>query len=165
MKIEPIRELPPGGIEPEYHRNNYGVACFSLADILKPSVRTVKLRAPIVPIKKYEDFESKNLELNTTAKKKIPGVVPNSNFFDCNSFLVITISLPFHLGNKLQFLTRSHLILLSAFFQPPGTFKMPEIVEKISPVEETAATKKGKAAAAAPPAAASKKEEQKPVIA
>lgn len=80
LKIEPIREeqIPPI----EYQRNNYGVACFFLTDLLKPSVRTVKLRVPIVPLKKYQDFESNNLDLNTTAKKNIPMIVPNSNFFD-----------------------------------------------------------------------------------
>lgn len=89
----------PEGPPIEFHRNNYGVACFYLTDLLKKSVREVKLRTPIVPVKKYEDFESKNLDLNTTAKKTIPSVLANSNFFDCNSFLVISLNLAFPFGN------------------------------------------------------------------
>lgn len=99
IKIEPIREVLEGP-PIEYHRNNYGVACFFLTDLLKPSVRSVKLRAPIVPVKKYEDFESNNLDLNTTAKKNIPAMMANSNFFDCNSFLVISLNLAHPFGNE-----------------------------------------------------------------
>ena len=42
---------------------------FFLVDFLKPKVKELKLRSPVIPVKKYEDLESKNLDLNTTAKK------------------------------------------------------------------------------------------------
>lgn len=97
VKIDPIREEvigPPA----EYYRNNYGVACFFLIDLLKSGIRTVKLRAPIVPVKKYEDIESNNIDLNTTAKKNVLNVMANSNFFDSNSFLVISLHLAHPFG-------------------------------------------------------------------
>jgi hypothetical protein len=44
-------------------------------------VRTLKLRSPIVPVKKFEDLESKNLDLNTTAKKAMRGLIESSTYF------------------------------------------------------------------------------------
>lgn len=52
---EPIKE--PEDKTVEYQRNNYGVACFFLVDFLKANVRNVKLRAPLIPVKKFEDLE------------------------------------------------------------------------------------------------------------
>jgi outer membrane biosynthesis protein TonB len=62
---EPVRDPQP---QRSYNRNNYGIAAYYLSDLLKPNVRTVKLQAPVVPRKQFEDVESSNLDLNTTAK-------------------------------------------------------------------------------------------------
>ncbi|KAL4490305.1 hypothetical protein ABPG72_004344 [Tetrahymena utriculariae] len=135
IKIDPIKDVPEGP-PIEYHRNNYGVACFFLTDLLKPSVRSVKLRSPIVPVKKYEDFESNNLDLNTTAKKNIPAMMANSNFFDQNSFLVISLNLA----------------------HPFGTFKLPDKPLSMVQIEDVAQgqNQKDKKGKAAPPAPAKK---------
>ena len=42
----------------EFVKTNYAVAVFFLTDFLKSNVRHVKLRSPLVPVKKYEDLES-----------------------------------------------------------------------------------------------------------
>jgi len=99
IKVEPVKDIPTGP-PLEYHRSNYGVASFYLTDLLKPSVRAVKLKAPIVPVKKFQDLESKNLDLNTTAKKNIPEVMANSNFFDAQSFLIISLKLACAIGDN-----------------------------------------------------------------
>lgn len=40
----------------EYFKNNYGVSAFYLVDFLKPSMRTARYKAPVVPRTTFEDF-------------------------------------------------------------------------------------------------------------
>lgn len=70
-----------------------------MADFLKPSVRDIKLISPLVPVKKYEDLESKNLELNTTAKKTMKGVVESSTYMQSDAILVCGFTLSFALDS------------------------------------------------------------------
>ena len=92
---EPIKEVVP---EPEINNKNYGVANFNLQDLLKPNVRQIKLQAPIVPNKQYEDVESKNLDLNTTAKKSIHGTKASDNYMDNNAMMLIGITTTIGIG-------------------------------------------------------------------
>ena len=71
-------EEPP---ETDFARNNYGVSCFFLTDYLKPNVRNLKLISPVIPVKRYQDLESTNLDLNTTAKKNLRGLIESSTYF------------------------------------------------------------------------------------
>jgi hypothetical protein len=57
------------------------------------------LQAPIVPRFKYEDLESNNLDLNTTARRTMRPVLANSTFFESDSFLVIGLTLAFPLNS------------------------------------------------------------------
>ena len=91
----------------EYLRNNYGVACFYLNELLLPNVRNLKLQAPIVPKKKFEDLESNNLDLNTSAKKDFKKQILSCNYLENvsnfsftyqNSFLICGFNLAFELG-------------------------------------------------------------------
>lgn len=66
-------------------RNNYGVACYYITDLLKPHVKNLKLLAPVLPIKKYIDLESNNLDLNTTAKKNIKNLIDSSTYFQSDT--------------------------------------------------------------------------------
>ena len=70
-----------GPSEEDYARNNYGVACFFVTDFLKPNVKNLKLISPVVPVKRFQDLESQNLDLNTTAKKNLRGLIESSSYF------------------------------------------------------------------------------------
>lgn len=61
---------------------NFGISSFFLIDFLKPHVRNLKLRAPIVPNKRFEDLETKNLDLNTTARKEMKKTIFSSSYLD-----------------------------------------------------------------------------------
>ena len=50
---------------------NYGVSEFYLTDLLKANFKETKLRQFIYPNKIFEDKMSKNLDLNTTARKNL----------------------------------------------------------------------------------------------
>lgn len=50
---------------------NYGVSEFYLTDLLKSNFKETKLRSFIYPNKVFEDKMSKNLDLNTTARKNL----------------------------------------------------------------------------------------------
>lgn len=41
----------------EIIKNDFGIAAYVLSDLLKPNVRSIKLRAPIVPVSKFSEFE------------------------------------------------------------------------------------------------------------
>lgn len=73
--------------------SNYAVAIFVLADFLKPSVRHLKMRSPLIPVKKYEDLESQNLELNTTARKTLRGLIEAATYFQSDAYLVVGFTL------------------------------------------------------------------------
>jgi hypothetical protein len=72
---------------------NFGISNFALTDFLKPNVRKIKLLSPVAPIKKYEDNDFTNLDLNTTARKELKKLIHLTSFLDCGSFLVITLDL------------------------------------------------------------------------
>lgn len=49
--------------QPKINDGSFGVSNFLLSEMLKPHIRTLKLRAPLVPNKKFEVFFVK-LDLN-----------------------------------------------------------------------------------------------------
>lgn len=55
----------------------------------------------MVPVNENDDgdIQKKDLDLNTTAKKKEKGIVNSVNYFDNDSFLVIGISLCYKLNS------------------------------------------------------------------
>lgn len=72
----------------EYLTTNYAVSVFVLSDFLKPNVRELKLRSPLIPVKKYEDLESGNLMLNTTARQTMKGLIESATYLQSEAFLV-----------------------------------------------------------------------------
>jgi hypothetical protein len=61
---------------------NFGVAEFFLTDLLKPNFKETKLRSFIYPNKVFEDKTSKNLDLNTTARKNLEKSHLNTTYLD-----------------------------------------------------------------------------------
>lgn len=61
---------------------NFGVSEFYLTDLLKANFRETKLRSFIYPNKVFEDHMSKNLDLNTTARKNIDKSHLNTTYLD-----------------------------------------------------------------------------------
>ncbi|KAM3143220.1 hypothetical protein pb186bvf_004806 [Paramecium bursaria] len=76
---EPIKEQQQ---QKQFNRNNYGVATFNLSAFIHKNVHELDLIAQIVPKKQFEDTESGNLDLNTTARKNAPKVFADLNYFD-----------------------------------------------------------------------------------
>ncbi|KRX01048.1 hypothetical protein PPERSA_00796 [Pseudocohnilembus persalinus] len=98
VKLDNLEKYDPNQGK-EFLTTNYAVGVYHLADFLKPSVRDIKLISPLVPVKKYEDLESKNLELNTTAKKTMKGVVESSTYMQSDAILVCGFTLSFALDS------------------------------------------------------------------
>ncbi|CAD8173492.1 unnamed protein product [Paramecium octaurelia] len=91
---EPILEEQP---KKQYNRNNHGVAIMNLGAFIHSNVREVDLLAGIVPRRVFEDTESNNLDLNTTARKNIPKVFTATNYLD----LQATMFVKFEMSNAL----------------------------------------------------------------
>ena len=54
----------------------------NLSAFIHSNVREVDLLAGIIPRRVFEDTESNNLDLNTTARKNIPKVFTATNYLD-----------------------------------------------------------------------------------
>jgi hypothetical protein len=127
-----VRDAAPK--EEDFARNNYGVACFFLSDFLKNNVRNLKLLAPVVPVKRYQDLESQNLDLNTTAKKNLRALIESSTYFQSDTQLVVSFTLAFPVGSYAKKLEIERA-------------KTPEVI--VPKVEAATAVKKPTAADAA----------------
>jgi len=77
----------------EMIRNNYGMANFNLQDLLNPHLTSVKLRSHVVPVQKYENKDSTNLDLNTTAKRELQGAHISGDYINNESYLVVTFEI------------------------------------------------------------------------
>ena len=86
-------------LEEEFARNNHGVSLFSIQDFLKPNVREFELTAAIVPVKFYQDLESKNIDLNTTSRKNLRGIIESTTYFQSDSKLLINFTLAVPIGS------------------------------------------------------------------
>jgi hypothetical protein len=40
---------------------------------------------PVAPVKFYQDLESQNVDLNTTSRKNLRGLVESSTYFKCDT--------------------------------------------------------------------------------
>ena len=75
------------------------MAAFSLVEFLKSTTRAARYKAPVVPKNAYEDLESRNLDLNTTARNEMHGkVIASNNYFDCDTVLVVGFNLAHAIG-------------------------------------------------------------------
>lgn len=87
--------------KPNINSLNYGVAEFYLTDLLKPNFRETKLRSFIHPNKIFEDKMSKNLDLNTTARKNLEKQHLNTTYLD-NVIFASFLILEFLFANVCQ---------------------------------------------------------------
>ena len=94
---EPI--LPP---PIEIISNNFGISVFSLVEFLKPSVRTSSYKAAVVPRNAFEDLQSFNIDLNTTARNEMQKVFASNNYFDCDTELVVGFTLAYPIGTFIK---------------------------------------------------------------
>ena len=53
---------------------------------------------PVVPRNTFEDVESRNIDLNTTARNEMQKVITSNNYFDCDTVLVIGFTLAHPIG-------------------------------------------------------------------
>lgn len=65
---------------------------------MKPSVRSAKYKSPVIPRVMFEDFESKNIDLNTTARNQMQKVLFSNNYFDHDTTIVVGFSLAHDIG-------------------------------------------------------------------
>lgn len=66
-----------------------GIASFTLKDLLRPFCREMKLRSDIFPKKKPELDNTKNLDLNTTARKNERTIEKFSPYLNNATYAVI----------------------------------------------------------------------------
>jgi len=66
---------------------------------LKPAVRTTKYKSPVIPRTMFEDFESRNIDLNTTARNQMQKVLFSNNYFDHDTTIVVSFSLSYAIGS------------------------------------------------------------------
>lgn len=76
---EPVREAPAAK---QLNVNNHGVAAMNLSAFVYKNVKEVDLLGQIFPRRVFEDTESHNLDLNTTARRNIPKTFTATNYFD-----------------------------------------------------------------------------------
>lgn len=74
------------------------MAAFYLIDFLKPNNLHIKLKSSIVPKKLFEDYESKNIDLNTTARTEMQKVISSNTYFDNDTALTVSFTLSHPIG-------------------------------------------------------------------
>lgn len=82
--------------------SNYGIAAFFLVDFLNANNKHFKLQSPVVPRTTFEDFESKNIDLNTTARTEMQKVIASNNYFDNDTRLVVGFTLSCPIGSFVK---------------------------------------------------------------
>ena len=73
----------------------FGCASFSLSDFLKPKTRSLKIRSDVFPLKREQADLTKNLDLNTTARKGERQVEKGSPYLVNNTYAVLAADLAF----------------------------------------------------------------------
>lgn len=61
-------------------------------------MRSAKYKSPVIPRVMFEDFESKNIDLNTTARNQMQKVLFSNNYFDHDTTIVVGFSLAHDIG-------------------------------------------------------------------
>lgn len=69
---------------------------------MKPAVRTAKYKSPVIPRTMFEDFESRNIDLNTTARNQMQKVLFSNNYFDHDTTIVVSFSLLYAIGSFIE---------------------------------------------------------------
>lgn len=82
--------------------SSYGIAAFFLVDFLQPNNKHFKLRSPVIPRNTFEDFESKNIDLNTTARTEMQKIIASNNYFDNDTTLVVGFTLSSPIGSFVK---------------------------------------------------------------
>jgi hypothetical protein len=95
---EPIKDTKKA----EVVNSNYGIAAFYLVDFLNANNKHFKLRSPVVPRTTFEDFESKNIDLNTTARTEMQKVIASNNYFENDTTLVAGFTLSCPIGSFMK---------------------------------------------------------------
>jgi hypothetical protein len=65
-------------------------------------MRNARYKIPVVPRNTFEDFESRNIDLNTTARNEMQKVIASNNYFDCDTVLVVGFSLAYPIGTFVK---------------------------------------------------------------
>lgn len=76
-----------------------GCAKFTLKDFLRPCCKEIKLRSDIFPVKREQEDNTQNLDLNTTARKNERGIEKSSPYLINATYAVITAELAFPIGS------------------------------------------------------------------
>jgi hypothetical protein len=72
---------------------SFGCASFSLSDFLKPKTRSLKLRSDVFPLKREQPDLTKNLDLNTTARKGERQVEKGSPYLINSTYAILAADL------------------------------------------------------------------------
>lgn len=65
-------------------------------------MRTGKYKAPVVPKTTFEDFESKNIDLNTTARNEMQKIISSNNYFEQDTILVVGFTISTGIGTFVK---------------------------------------------------------------
>ena len=61
-------------------------------------MRTARYKAPVVPKNTFEDFESRNIDLNTTARNEMQKVISSNNYFEQDTVLLAGFTISYAIG-------------------------------------------------------------------
>lgn len=73
-----------------------------MVDFLNANNKHFKLQSPVVPRTTFEDFESKNIDLNTTARTEMQKVIASNNYFENDTRLVVGFTLSCPIGSFVK---------------------------------------------------------------
>lgn len=65
-------------------------------------MRAAKYKSPVIPRVMFEDFESKNIDLNTTARNSMQKVLFSNNYFDHDTTIVVGFSMASDIGGFVE---------------------------------------------------------------
>ena len=76
-----------------------GQATYTFKDLLRPNCRELKLRSDVFPVKRELQDNTKNLDLNTTAKKGERGIEKFSPYLINATYAVLTAEMTYPIGS------------------------------------------------------------------
>ena len=65
-------------------------------------MRKSKYKAPVVPKNTFEDFESRNIDLNTTARNEMQKIIASNNYFEQDTQLAVGFTLSHAIGTFVK---------------------------------------------------------------
>lgn len=65
-------------------------------------MRNARYKTPVVPRTTFEDLESKNIDLNTTARNEMQKIISANNYFERDTTLVVGFTLSYAVGTFVK---------------------------------------------------------------